>query len=734
MANIQGQKKWSEIRLLETHELARGGVNGNLNEQAKALADRTELLMEEKASKQEIVQGVFEFGTYAEFNAVKATLPANCTVVIGEENTTGSGNWGRGNNRWNGSILVNGFDPLKKFESVLSSVLLGITADANDIVTDGNHVINSITGINYTNFPVNHYGILRVVTRGRTVTQTLHTTVSNRFFYRTRYDGAWTDWKEAQSKIEIEALIAAAMAGLRVSRITMPTITSATKLNANELVTEQTIIVSSNNAENILNLPYATYGVLSVVGGGQTVTQFFHTTINNRLCYRTKYSGIWSEWAELQSKVQIEALIAAAIAGLRVSRISQPIISAANPFDADNFTTDQTLIINVANNSYVSNLPYNTYGVLSVVAGGYTVTQFFHTAISNRLCYRTRYNNAWREWKELQSKAEIEALIAAAASTTLASAKAYTDAAVANLNGLSSYVEKGLLTIDKNNNFVDVNAVKNTAAFFGSSTISYMQDQLEALFSAKGYTTCIKGGKGGEILENTAARFGSFDCIIEPVTIPTTGSVNVISNMPIVSSLLAFSGWLGGVHGILSYSSANSSLIFTRTTSGSEVVLSSANKFIPEVNQNMYGGVLIINVGKNNLTNSSGSINNVDSLFNKTFDFVNKMSNVFKRFLIIDHFINTDASQYDSAMRINQYNDKLYAKYGDMVIRSKEYITDSKIWTDTGINPTSLDLEQQSRGEKPASLSRDSGHLNATAEAAIILNLIKPKLEKLGWI
>lgn len=104
MVNIQGQKKWSDVRLLETHELARGGVNGNLNEQAKALADRTELLMEEKASKQEIVQGVFEFGTYAEFNAVKSTLPANCTVVINEA-PSGTQTWGQGNNYWNGLIL-----------------------------------------------------------------------------------------------------------------------------------------------------------------------------------------------------------------------------------------------------------------------------------------------------------------------------------------------------------------------------------------------------------------------------------------------------------------------------------------------------------------------------------------------------------------------------------------------------------------------------------------------------
>ncbi|MCO8043460.1 hypothetical protein OC498_13175 [Acinetobacter bohemicus] len=118
MPNIQGQKKWSEVRLLETHELARGGVNGNLNEQAIALADRTEFLNQEKANKSEIVQGVFEFGTYAEFNAAKANLPLNCTVVIGEENNSGSGSWGVGNNRWNGSILAkSSFDPYEKSRS-----------------------------------------------------------------------------------------------------------------------------------------------------------------------------------------------------------------------------------------------------------------------------------------------------------------------------------------------------------------------------------------------------------------------------------------------------------------------------------------------------------------------------------------------------------------------------------------------------------------------------------------
>ena len=44
MANLEAQPNWSTVRLLEAHELARGGLNGNMNEQAKALAERTEYL------------------------------------------------------------------------------------------------------------------------------------------------------------------------------------------------------------------------------------------------------------------------------------------------------------------------------------------------------------------------------------------------------------------------------------------------------------------------------------------------------------------------------------------------------------------------------------------------------------------------------------------------------------------------------------------------------------------
>ena len=126
MPNIEGNKKWSPVRLLETHELARGGANGNLNEHAQAFADRTEFLMDVKASKQEIVQGVFEFGTYTEFNFAKTNLPTNCTVVINEENNTGIGTWGIGNNRWNGSILSkSSFDPVQLSKKYTNDLVQG---------------------------------------------------------------------------------------------------------------------------------------------------------------------------------------------------------------------------------------------------------------------------------------------------------------------------------------------------------------------------------------------------------------------------------------------------------------------------------------------------------------------------------------------------------------------------------------------------------------------------------
>ena len=112
MANLEVQPGWPAARQLDREEFASGGPNGNLNEHAKVFLARTEYLQQQKANKSEIVQGVFEFGTYAEFNAAKASLPLNCTVIINEVNNTET-SWGQGSNRWNGTTLTkSAYDPV----------------------------------------------------------------------------------------------------------------------------------------------------------------------------------------------------------------------------------------------------------------------------------------------------------------------------------------------------------------------------------------------------------------------------------------------------------------------------------------------------------------------------------------------------------------------------------------------------------------------------------------------
>lgn len=117
MAEIIGQSQWSPVRLLEENESARGGEDGNMNEQAKALVNRTEYLNQEKANKDDIVQGQFSFATLAEFEAKKALIPINSTVVIDEAGPN------QGTNTWNGSTLKKSvYDPYVQSKAYVDSL------------------------------------------------------------------------------------------------------------------------------------------------------------------------------------------------------------------------------------------------------------------------------------------------------------------------------------------------------------------------------------------------------------------------------------------------------------------------------------------------------------------------------------------------------------------------------------------------------------------------------------
>ena len=108
MVDIVTNPEWKAVRILERDEVALGGYGGNMNEQATALVARTELLKEEKADRNDIVQGQYSFATLAAFDAAKTTIPPNSTVVIDQVGVN------QGTNTWDGLTLTKSpYDPVQ---------------------------------------------------------------------------------------------------------------------------------------------------------------------------------------------------------------------------------------------------------------------------------------------------------------------------------------------------------------------------------------------------------------------------------------------------------------------------------------------------------------------------------------------------------------------------------------------------------------------------------------------
>ncbi|MEN8320235.1 hypothetical protein [Acinetobacter junii] len=117
MNEIIANPIWSLVRVLEEMELAYGGINGNMNEQAQQLANRTEFLKLFKADIEYVdfkVSGVSgghagSFLTYAAMDAAKATLPNNCSVKVSNDPDNNK----NGEYTWNGTIFTkSAYDPL----------------------------------------------------------------------------------------------------------------------------------------------------------------------------------------------------------------------------------------------------------------------------------------------------------------------------------------------------------------------------------------------------------------------------------------------------------------------------------------------------------------------------------------------------------------------------------------------------------------------------------------------
>ncbi|SAV79712.1 hypothetical protein [Klebsiella pneumoniae] len=279
------------------------------------------------------------------------------------------------------------------------------------------------------------------------------------------------------------------------------------------------------------------------------------------------------------------------------------------------------------------------------------------------------------------------------------------------------------------------------SAWGSSSLLRYGADAaFSAMASSLGVTNWNNQGQGGETSFQIAARFGSvpFSLIFPDNTIPASGAVGVTcTQLPSNfrnSYLKAYSGTVGGVSGTLSWSSSLSSLLFTRATSGSPVVLTGATDFIPTLPESYRDGVVLLWMYKNDITYGSGNPEvSAEVTYNNVVKTFTHLSTLAKRCLVIGIFNDSSYSNTDYLNRVATLNSMMRNKFGDLYCDTQDYLCSAQVWVDTGITPTEQDLAMQAAGYKATSLSGDTLHLNAAASKAITDHVIKPKLISLGW-
>jgi hypothetical protein len=276
-------------------------------------------------------------------------------------------------------------------------------------------------------------------------------------------------------------------------------------------------------------------------------------------------------------------------------------------------------------------------------------------------------------------------------------------------------------------------------AWWGSSTMDYLGTELGTMAAAYGATP-YAGGKAGELLEDTLARFGSRPALLNVVggSIPADRSaVACVSQNGQTAALKPYAGTLAGVAGTLSWSTANNRLEFVRDAVGTAVPVADGTPMLPTIGRQHRNAVTLLNIGKNNFVPDYASADFIAQQTHEAFDW---LSPFLKRVLVINHYVDmlSAPSDYKRFTKILEVNQKLRDRYGAQCVDLYAFICKGAVlfgktvWQVTGVTPTAEDLAAQVRGNKPPSLSSDDQHLNAAGNVGMRW-LIQQYIAQLGW-
>lgn len=282
-------------------------------------------------------------------------------------------------------------------------------------------------------------------------------------------------------------------------------------------------------------------------------------------------------------------------------------------------------------------------------------------------------------------------------------------------------------------NVFPINADTSRLSIWGSSSAEMLAPYLSSALNGLGVDSVYNGGDAGAQSFHVFAALGSLPARLTfpSDTIPASGAVTVTADADFtvgVSNLKAFTGTIAGVAGTLSYTGGN--LTFTRSSSGSTVPVAPGTPFIPTNGNARRADVTLLWAGKNDLS-SGTTLRPLAGIIERTDRAFDWLAPLYKRALVLGHFADSNWNTTQVA-NLNAVNAAHVSRYGNAFVNVQAYLMSAQVWTDTGITPTSGDLAQQAAGQKPASLSSDTQHLNAAGLTAVAA-LIRQRLIDLGW-
>lgn len=271
-------------------------------------------------------------------------------------------------------------------------------------------------------------------------------------------------------------------------------------------------------------------------------------------------------------------------------------------------------------------------------------------------------------------------------------------------------------------------------AGWGSSTMAWLEDAFSTIADTIG-AEYFQMGQGSESGDATAARLGSRPALVTFPNnqMPASGSSNItISNVLIHGNPMPFDVTVGGIAGRISL--GDNGWIFDRSIPGSAITFEPDTPAVPVIGESLRDAFTVINIGKNSFVSRSGTVQElVDYVTGLTVEAYDHLTPISKRAFVLGHFINANyAPGSDMYLKVQGVNNALKQKFGPVYIDLHEFVTSSRIWTITGISPTSDDLAHQSRGQLPPSLQLDQAHLNMDGLSAVGV-LVFEHMRKHRW-